>query len=216
MSRLAQSRTCFVAVIFSIAAYTVAAVPCSANTPVVTGETSCAKQVEVKVSPLGQPPDNDKRLQWVKASVLIEAPPEEVFRTIHEERLKDPDLAYSKVIEQISANECRLEQKFNFLPVIGTSVCLMSNSEVPNERIDYWLIRSDHFKAMEGSWVLTPCHGGQFTRLELSSHLDLGIPIPKTFMNSITGKKIRKRLANVKQLAETHAMQMASVHKTSN
>ncbi len=156
-------------------------------------------------------PVNKNKEQWVTSSVLIQAPLDQVWRTIHEERLKDPDLAYSKVIEQTSPTECKLEQKFNFLPVIGSSVCLMSNKEVPNQRIDYALLHSDRFKAMEGSWELTPCEDGQATRLQLSSHLDLGIPVPRSFMNSVTSKKMQKRLDNIKLMAENaHSSQVAA------
>lgn len=148
--------------------------------------------------------------QRVCATILIKAPPAEVWRTIHEERASDPDLCYSKVLEQINPNECKLEQKFNFIPVIGSSVCVMSNREVPNERIDYALLKSDRFKAMEGSWVLTSCEEGKATKLELSSRLDLGLPVPRSMMNSVTGKKIQKRLANVKRMAEANATKVAA------
>ncbi len=143
--------------------------------------------------------------QWVTSSVLIQAPAAEVWRSIHEERSKDPDLSYSKVLEQVSPTEYKHEQKFNFIPVIGSSVCVMSQHEVVNERIDYSLLHSDRFKAMEGSWVLTPYDQGRKTKLELSSHLDLGLPVPRSFMNGCTSKKIQKRLSNVKHMAETNA-----------
>ncbi len=74
---------------------------------------------------------------WVSSTTVIKAPPSEVWKTIHEERLKDPDLSYSKVLEQTSPTEYKLEQKFNFIPVIGSSVCVMQQKEVLNERIDY-------------------------------------------------------------------------------
>jgi len=140
---------------------------------------------------------------WVKARVLVKAPPEVVWYSVHEERKHDPDLAYSKIIEEhADKNECTLEQKFVLIPVIGSSVCLMNNTEVPLQRIDYKLIKSDRFKAMEGSWVLTPCEDGKATLLELSSHLDLGLPVPKSFMNSVASKKLERRLSHVKTMAE--------------
>lgn len=137
---------------------------------------------------------------WFKASVIVDAPADLVWQSVHEERRHDPDLAYSKILEQ-KENECRLEQKFVLIPVIGASVCEMKNWEVPNQRIDYKLIKSDRFKAMEGSWVLTPVEKG--TLLELTTHLDLGLPVPKTLMNSVTSKKLERRLGNVRKMAET-------------
>ncbi len=147
----------------------------------------------------------DGNKTWVTGKTVINAPPELVWTTVHEERKNDPDLAYSKVLEQ-GEHECRLEQKFVLIPVIGTSVCEMHNSEVPYKRIDYKLLKSDRFKAMEGSWVLTPTNDGKQTILELSTHLDLGIPVPRGMMNSVTSKKLAKRLGNVKRMAEkTHS-----------
>jgi len=145
----------------------------------------------------------------VKAQIKIYAPPDEVFRCIHEARLKDPDLVYSRVVEQISPTQCKLEQKFDFLPFIGSSVCLMYNTEVPNQRIDYHLIKSDHFKEMAGSWVLTPLDNGQVTQLELFANIDMGLPLPKSFMNSFTSKRLHKRLVIVKTLAESHTVALS-------
>jgi hypothetical protein len=145
---------------------------------------------------------------WNSAKILIKAPPKLVWESVHEERKNDPDLAYSKVLEQ-GVNECRLEQKFQLIPVFGTAVCEMHNSEVPGQRIDYKLLKSDRFKAMEGSWVLTPQNDGRYTMLELSTHLDLGVPVPAMIMNSVTSKKLARRVGNVKKMAEKHHAQVA-------
>jgi hypothetical protein len=51
-------------------------------------------------------------------------------------------------------HEYVLEQKMVLIPVFGSAVCEMQNKEVPFERIDYKLIKSDRFKHMQGSWVL--------------------------------------------------------------
>jgi hypothetical protein len=149
---------------------------------------------------------NGKTDTWCKAKTTIKAPPDVVWRIVHEERQHDPDLSYTKVLEQ-GENEYKLEQKFNFIPVLGSSVCVTHHKEVPFQRIDYTLVKSDHFKAMEGSWTFESTDGGKSTILQLSSHLDLGLPIPKMFMNSISTKKIEKRLAHIKQMAEsTHSV----------
>ena len=145
---------------------------------------------------------------FVTGRTVIKAPVEIVWTTVHEERKNDPDLEYSKVLEQ-GKNECRLEQKFVLIPVFGTAVCEMHNSEVPLKRIDYKLIHSDRFKSMEGSWVLTPTEDGRATILELSTHLDLGLPVPRAFMTSVTSKKLSKRLGNVKAAAEHAHRQVA-------
>lgn len=145
----------------------------------------------------GQKPKDEN---WVQGSVEINAPPQIVWEAVHEERKHDPDLAYSKVIQE-GTNEYKLEQKFVLVPILGTAICQMHNKEVPFERIDYKLIKSDHFKAMEGSWVLVPQEGGK-TKLELSSLLDTGMMVPRGMINSIAARKIQKRLKRVKAAAE--------------
>jgi ribosome-associated toxin RatA of RatAB toxin-antitoxin module len=147
---------------------------------------------------------------WCKARTTIKASPEVVWRMVHEERQHDPDIAYTKILEQ-SEHECKLEQEFKFIPVLGTSVCVTEQKEVPFERIDYRLVKSDHFKEMEGSWTFASADNGRSTVLELSSHLDLGLPVPKFMMNSISTKKLEKRLAHIKELSE-NLRPVASVH----
>jgi len=153
-----------------------------------------------------------KESDWVKGKVTINAPASTVWYTVHEERKNDPDLAYSKVLEA-SEHEATLEQKFVLLPMLGSSVCVTKQSEIPLKRIDYYLLRSDHFKAMEGSWVLTPNPDGKSTVLELNSHIDLGMPVPRWFLNATLSKKIDRRLNHVKEMAERmHAGVVAEKH----
>ncbi len=152
--------------------------------------------------------DQDKK-NWVQAKVVIDAPPNVVWDTVHDERKKDPDLAYSKVLSQ-KDNHAVLEQKFQLLPILGTSVCKMSNDEIPGKRIDYKLLHSDRSKAMEGSWVLNPIDNGKKTELVLSTHIDLGFPAPESMMNNATGKKLQRRLGNVKAMAERVQSQVAA------
>lgn len=146
--------------------------------------------------------------RFVKARILINASPETVWSSVHEERKSDPDLAYSRVLSQ-EKDTLMLEQKFVMLPVIATAICVMSNHEVPLERIDYKLIRSDRFKAMEGSWILTPHNSGRSTILELTSYLDIGAPIPRVLIDNVTARKLERRLSNVKTMAERAERQLA-------
>lgn len=145
--------------------------------------------------------------RWVAAKIHIKASPSAVWEAIHEERKTDPDIAYSKVLEK-NNNETTLEQKFQVLPVIGTSVCVMKQTEVPNKRIDYYLLKSDRFKALEGSWVLMPSDEG--TILELASYIDMGVPAPRSFIEAVAGKKLERRVSNVRKAAEAaHAHNLA-------
>ncbi len=150
--------------------------------------------------------------RWVTAKIKINAHPSVVWETIHEERKTDPDLAYSKVVEE-NKNELTLEQKFQLLPVIGTSVCLIKSNEIPHKRIDYYLLKSDRFKAVEGSWILEPQEDGS-TILELGSFIDIGVPAPRTFVEGIAGKKLERRVSNVKKVAENHKAIAQNAPKT--
>jgi hypothetical protein len=141
----------------------------------------------------------------VSGSVTINAPSKVVWEAVHTERQNDPDLEYSKVIEQ-HGNQSLIEQKFNALPVIGAATCQLIQREIPLERIDYKLVKSDKFKALNGSWVLTPSADGHTTVLALSSHLDTGMAYSQTIIDMLTKKKIDKRLDNVKRAAEAVAV----------
>lgn len=166
-----------------------------------------AESVEQKaILSTEQKPNGHK---WVKAKILINASPHVVWATIHEQRQKDPDLAYSKLLSQESDTHSTLEQKFSLIPVIGTSTCVMRNVEIPLQRIDYSMIKSDRFKAFEGSWVLSPGPKANETYLELSSYSDMGLPIPRSMIEGVTGRKLQKRLANVKIMAEAEQTRVA-------
>lgn len=148
--------------------------------------------------------------RWIKARILIRASSHVVWETVHEERKKDPDLSYSKVLTQDENNQSTLEQKFALIPIIGTATCVMKNSEVPFERIDYSMLSSDRFKAFEGSWVLSPGVEPNETYLELSSYCDMGLPfVPRGMIEGVTGKKLQRRLDNVRTMAEATQTRLA-------
>jgi len=138
----------------------------------------------------------------LKARILVHAPPKVVWDMVHEERHHNPDLEYSRIVEQRSPVEAVLEEKFIQLPLIGTATCLIHMTEVPLQRIDYKMTRSDRFKAMDGSWVLTPAENGTSTILELSSHLEMGLAIPHMFLDGVASKKLEKRVMHVRDLSE--------------
>lgn len=139
--------------------------------------------------------------RWVKAKLLIKASPEVVWQSIHNEQNADQDLVYRKILSH-GINDVVSEQKLHHLPIIGTAVSTMHTTEVPMKRIDYTMIKSDRFKALEGSWVLSP-GPNKSTYLELSSYCDIGIPVPRPIRDGITVKKLEKRLANVKKNSES-------------
>ncbi len=146
--------------------------------------------------------------RWVKAKLHIQASPEIVWQSIHSEQNGDADLVYRKVLSH-GLNDVVSEQKLAHLPIIGTAVSTMHTTEVPLKRIDYSMVKSDRFKALEGSWVLTPA-SNKCTYLELSSYCDIGIPIPRPLREGITVKKLEKRLVNVKHNSELAQFQIAA------
>lgn len=151
--------------------------------------------------------DKPNGRRWVTAKIKINAQPSVVWEAVHEERKTDPDLAYSKILEEVKneagKNEQTLEQKFQLIPVLGTSVCVIKSTEDLHKRIDYHLLKSDRFKAVEGSWLLQPTEDGG-TVLELGSYIDIGVPAPRSFVENIAGKKLERRLTNVRKVAENH------------
>lgn len=152
--------------------------------------------------PFGQPAFcEDEEWKGVKGQIEIKATTERVWEAVHAERATDPDLAYSKVIQQ-KGSRILLEQKFNALPIIGEATCLMVQEETPLKRIDYKLVRSDKFKNMCGCWILQETAEGS-TTLELWSLLDTGLPYSQGVINTLLKEKINRRLARVKNAAES-------------
>jgi hypothetical protein len=143
------------------------------------------------------------------ASILIKASPKTVWRAVHNERNHNPEVEYSKVLES-SGNTSVIEQKFTNIPILGSVVAVTHQTEVPMQRIDYKMVRSDKFKALEGSWILTPANGGTHTELKLSSHLDVGVPFSGMFIKNATKKKLERRLSNVKSIAEREQARIAA------
>ncbi len=178
---------------------------------VVVTEAEHAKLSKGQVVIGTAPKPNGRR--WVTAKIKINAQPHDVWEAVHEERKSDPDLAYSKILEEgkneHGKTEQTLEQKFQLIPVLGTSVCVLKSTEETNKRIDYHLLKSDRFKAVEGSWILQPDVDGN-TILELGSFIDIGVPAPRSFIENIAGKKLATRLSNVKKVAENRKIAQQS------
>lgn len=138
--------------------------------------------------------------EGARGQIEIKAPARIVWEAVHKERAEDPDLSYSKVVEK-QGDKIMLEQKFNGMPIIGEAVCLLEQTETINKRIDYKLVRSDKFKALRGSWILTELPDG-ITKLELHSVLNTGLPFSEHIVNHVLKGRICKRLERVKASAE--------------
>ncbi len=138
---------------------------------------------------------------YVSSRILIKAPVEIVWKMVHEERETAPNLVYSKLHKE-DANLLVFEQKWTIVPFLATTTCVISENEIPYKRIDYKVVKSNQFKAMEGAWIFTPVENDSATELELTTHLELRRLAPMKLVNAMAKKKIAQRLAHIKELAE--------------
>lgn len=143
-----------------------------------------------------------------QASILIKASPRTVWNAIHLERSQNPDVEYSRVVQE-HGNVKFLEQKFTNIPLLGSVTAVTRQVEDLHKHIDYKLVQSDKFKALEGAWDLAPVNGGRETILQLRSHLDIGVPFSNIFIRSTAQKKLNRRLQNVKNIAEREEARIA-------
>jgi hypothetical protein len=164
--------------------------------------STAAAPVEAAVSGSGQAD--------ASASILINATPKVVWSAVHRERFQDPDLAYVTVLGK-TAGSTLMEEKFISVPILGSVTAVLKQDEEPFKQIHYSLVRSDKFKRMEGTWVLTPVAGGKQTMLKLSSFLDVGVPFSGPFIRSATQRKITCRIANVKRMAEARQAELSAL-----
>jgi hypothetical protein len=141
----------------------------------------------------------------VTVSVIIKARPELIWRSIHEARTKDSGLSSCKILSENGLNS--IVEETLAIPVLGDATCILSLIDLPPNRVDYKLIKSDTFKIFDGSWILTTGSDRQSTRLDLSCNADLKIGVPQFLLRMIVAKKILKRLDFVKTLAESKEVQ---------
>lgn len=134
----------------------------------------------------------------VSATVLIKAPAAAVWDSIGDTK------HFDSKIDRRNPNEATVEQKFHVIPMLGETTAVIKVTAVPKQRIDYKLIKSDKLKDLSGSWTLTEI-SPTTTKLQLSSRVDLGLPVPHFLVNRFVAQKVRVRLQKVKKLAEANA-----------
>jgi hypothetical protein len=143
----------------------------------------------------------------VSSEIVIKAPVDVVWKTVHLERDCAPNLVFNNLLEA-NDNHAVFEQKWCVIPVISQTTCIMDERDFPNERIEFKLLKSDQFKRMEGSWSFAAADDGKATKLTLSAHLELRGMCSKSMLNAVAKKKMDKRLAHVKELAEQPRAEM--------
>ena len=143
----------------------------------------------------------------VAAHITIDAPVDVVWRTVHIERDAAPNLIYNKLVKSDN-NESVFEQKWNVIPFVSRTTCVMDEKDFPEERIEFKLLKSDQFKTMDGAWVFTPTNEGKSTLLELTARLELRRTSSKTLVKLIARRKMTQRLEHVKKLCKETPMDL--------
>ncbi len=135
----------------------------------------------------------------VSSSTTINAPVKAVWEAMRTLRRNDP--AHRKILSS-GGGDYVVEEKFENIPVLGQAICTYKEHEVPMQRLEYSMIKSDKLKAFDGEWELSATADGK-TNLKLSSRTDAGLCIP--FANRITrsrtAKSIATRLDEVRDIA---------------
>lgn len=136
----------------------------------------------------------------VSDSALIDAPVRDVWEAMKVIRKNDP--AHRRVLSS-DGGDYVVEEKFENIPVLGDATCTYKEHEIPMQKVQYSMLKSDKLKAFEGEWELTPSADGKQTNVRLSSRTDAGIKIlfADRITRSQTAKSIAKRLENVREIA---------------
>lgn len=137
------------------------------------------------------------------SEIVVNAKPEEVYKAII--KLRDESKDSVKELSREGPHACILEETFDHLPIIGDAKCVYKEVYVPYRTIEYYMVRSEKFRAFEGRWQLSPAPSGEATNVSLSSYVDLAIPVPfaKQLTKMQTMKGVKKRLKDVKTICES-------------
>ncbi len=141
------------------------------------------------------------KFKGASASIVVAASPKIIYEAIWD--LRNDKGSNVRQIERDDKHSL-LEEKFEGLPIIGSATCTYIETYDLYNRLDYHMLKSDKFKAYEGSWVITPTGDPVRNQVQLNSFVDTGIRLPfaQQLTNSSTLSGIHKRLQEVKQKAE--------------
>ncbi len=139
----------------------------------------------------------------VTSKLTIQAPAEVIYDTILSLRKETPNRV--KELEK-NGDQAVLEETFQNLPFVGKAKCTYQENYTPCKSVEYHMLHSDKFKCFEGMWSLSPLPDGKGTDVQLSSHIELDLPIPflKQVTNTQALKGVKERLERVKQISESH------------
>ncbi len=144
----------------------------------------------------------DKKKRGVTASLVVNAPPPAIWNAILGLRNKP-----GSNVQQLERDDKHsiLQENFYNLPLVGTATCTYREDYDVNHRLDYHLLKSDKFKAYEGSWVITPTSDASSNNVTLSTYVDTGLRLPfaRQLTDASSKNAIQKRLQDVKKTAES-------------
>lgn len=141
---------------------------------------------------------------------VINAKPEVVYNAIL--KLRDESKDTVKEVSRDGQHSCVLEETFDDLPVIGKAKCTYKEVYIPYKKIEYSMIKSEKFRAFEGTWLLSPTEDGQGTNLSLSSFVDVDLPVPfcKQLCKMQTMRGVKRRIKLVRSSCEKQSLSMKS------
>jgi hypothetical protein len=137
----------------------------------------------------------------VTETLKIEATPQAVFAAIQGYRTSN--LHHRKLISY-DGTSALVDEQLEGVPVLGSVHCMWVEKEVPYQRIDYKMVKSDKFVSGSGSYVILS-GGSDSVILELSSELESGckIPFAKEIGQMAAHKDMKLRLQQIKHMSET-------------
>lgn len=137
----------------------------------------------------------------VTESVKIDANAQAVFEALQDYRNSN---AYHRKLVSYDGKSAVVDEQFAGVPVLGNVRCTWVEKEVPFQRIDYTMLKSDKFVSGSGRYVIMPS-GNDSVVLELSTELDSGVKIPfaKEIGAAAAHKDMKARLQSIKRLSET-------------
>ncbi|CAN5258430.1 hypothetical protein BH10CYA1_BH10CYA1_51360 [soil metagenome] len=137
----------------------------------------------------------------VTETLKIDASPQAVFQAIQGYRTST--LHHRKLVSY-DGKSAVVDEQLEGVPVLGNVHCTWVENEVPYQRIDYTMLKSDKFVSGSGSYVIVPS-GSDSVTLQLSTELDSGVKIPFAHeIGSLAARKdMKMRLQSIKHLSET-------------
>ncbi|MBI2812634.1 MAG: SRPBCC family protein [Candidatus Melainabacteria bacterium] len=137
----------------------------------------------------------------VTETLKIDASPQAVFQAIQGYRTST---LHHRQLVSYDGKSAVVDEQLEGVPVLGSVHCTWVEKEVPYQRIDYTMVKSDKFVSGSGSYVIVP-NGSDSVTLELSTDVDSGVKIPfAREIGSVAARKDMKlRLQSIKHLSES-------------